>query len=771
MGWTAGAKCAYDDLSIAWECRSTRLICVAEDAEHMKRHRSEWLVGLAAFDHHPNSFYEWFHEPVVGTYFLCAVLYDNIGCVSVLLAFRCPTSFTIRKALYKGKASLLYVATDLITSKDVVLKLYRKSKLSTLNRYQVEREIRIHSRLKHDFIVALYAAFEDAKYVYMVQEYAEGGDLFGYLKKAGGQFKERRAVHDVIQPFLNVLRYLHSLGIIHRDIKPENILVTGDTKIRVADFGLSIDIKKERPVTRAGTLDYMAPEVLVCPDKKHPDENKDNLSLAYSKQVDIWAVGVLAYEMIVGYPPFEKESRGATYDEIMHGDPSFPSWMTEGCQDFIKQALTKNSAERPDIIGLMKHPWIAVHKRRNSYHASKLEVSMMLKSKSSKQEEGKSRDSDNETDRPEKKTPAPKTAKETATSPGDVQQKKEPSLTEIAISPCSYDFKDGVSASQQAEPEPGKADCSGNIDLDQNRGTKKSASKKCQEYVTPPTGILSETTVVLPGVDQTGTSPPSVSTPLGSSKSSLKGGPEAKQGKVSAVAEKSSSSSDQCNESMGRVDKPASHATAGSPDAVSLPPSTTTSSAWRQASSPLNPSRSKDTFPDASPLSEVPTRPKEKGLGSQVMEALGFTRPASPGGDSPAVSRVASLRPIKLFSSLRDRANRSNAAESKEVCEMDSEWEVASRESSITPFPPASPAANLRPAHRLDREISGSQLSFVGKQCGTLLGSPRIAAEYGNMHKSSSLSNMSIDCSKASLAPMAAEAYDSCGGLKDTSMQ
>lgn len=80
----------------------------------------------------------------------------------------------------------------------------------------------------------------------------------------------------------------------------------------VLDFGLSINSIEERPVTRLGTLDYMAPEVLVCPDKKHPDENKGNVSLAYGGEVDAWGVGVLTYELLIGRPPFAMVGRPAS---------------------------------------------------------------------------------------------------------------------------------------------------------------------------------------------------------------------------------------------------------------------------------------------------------------------------------------------------------------------------------------------------------------------------------------------------------------------------
>eukprot|EP00798_Chlamydomonas_sp_ICE-L_P005086 gene5086-34884_t len=266
--------------------------------------------------------------------------------------------FDLHKELYRGKTSLLYSATCKKSGMHIALKLYRKKKLSVLNRYQVEREIRIHISLDHENCIKLYAAFEDKKNVYMVQEFAGCGDLFEDLKRNGGQLKEKQAVRDVIAPFLSAISYLHSLGIIHRDIKPENILLTSNKVIKVADFGLSINYKQERPVTRAGTLDYMAPEVLVCPDKRKPEENKEKAVLAYTVQVDAWAAGILAYELLVGYPPFEQESRAATYEHIMYKEPKFPAWMSDEAKSFINVALSKNATQRMTADSLRNHPWL-----------------------------------------------------------------------------------------------------------------------------------------------------------------------------------------------------------------------------------------------------------------------------------------------------------------------------------------------------------------------------------------------------------------------------
>ena len=207
--------------------------------------------------------------------------------------------------------------------------------------------------MDHEHIIKLYSAFEDEKN--LVQEFAGSGDLFEELRRNGGLVKEKYAVRDVLA---NSLCYLHNLDIIHRDIKPENILVTSTKMIKLADFGLGIDCSAERPVTRCGTLDYMAPEVLICPDKKRPEENKDKTLLVYGPSVDVWAVGILAFELLTGSPPFEKDSRSDTYDSIMYQEPELPVAMSSEAKSFILAALNKSSATRVTVFDLLKHPWI-----------------------------------------------------------------------------------------------------------------------------------------------------------------------------------------------------------------------------------------------------------------------------------------------------------------------------------------------------------------------------------------------------------------------------
>ncbi|GFR47792.1 hypothetical protein Agub_g9299, partial [Astrephomene gubernaculifera] len=188
----------------------------------------------------------------------------------------------------------------------------------------------------------------------------------------------------VMGPFLEALSYLHSRGICHRDIKPENILFTSDWRLKLADFGVSIDLHQERAVTRAGTLDYMAPEVERCPLKAQPQDNKDDPSLSYTTAADVWAVGVLAYELLVGFPPFVADpaataTAAAAAAAHHHHHPqagtaaaaasflaanatckslSFPASTSSAARDFIRRALAERPEDRPTAQQLLQHPWL-----------------------------------------------------------------------------------------------------------------------------------------------------------------------------------------------------------------------------------------------------------------------------------------------------------------------------------------------------------------------------------------------------------------------------
>jgi serine/threonine protein kinase len=100
---------------------------------------------------------------------------------------------------------------------------------------------------------------------------------------------------------------------------------------------------------------------MLCPDKQAPDENKGNATLAYNAKVDAWACGVLAYELLVGCPPFGMSTREGSVKAILYQKPKVPQWLAPAASDFITWALTKKASRRPSVGHLLQHPWIVSH--------------------------------------------------------------------------------------------------------------------------------------------------------------------------------------------------------------------------------------------------------------------------------------------------------------------------------------------------------------------------------------------------------------------------
>ena len=143
----------------------------------------------------------------------------------------------------------------------------------------------------------------------------------------------------------NALIYLHQKHVIHRDIKPENLLLGMKGELKIADFGWSVHAPNSRRTTLCGTLDYLPPEMI---------EGKE-----HTKHVDLWSLGILCYEFLVGAPPFEEKSgHKATYRRISKVDLKFPSFVSPEAQDLIKKLLQHKPEKRISLEQVLSHSWI-----------------------------------------------------------------------------------------------------------------------------------------------------------------------------------------------------------------------------------------------------------------------------------------------------------------------------------------------------------------------------------------------------------------------------
>ncbi|XP_044730330.1 aurora kinase C-like [Chrysoperla carnea] len=259
--------------------------------------------------------------------------------------------FDIGSALGKGKFGRVYLAREKNTKYIVALKTLFKSELSKNNvEKQVLREIEIQSYLKHPNILRFHTWFHDDRRIYLVLEFAAKGELYGHLKKApDGHFDEHLSAKYTYQ-VADALNYCHINKVIHRDIKPENLLLSGDGNVKLADFGWSVHAPNSRRKTMCGTLDYLPPEIV--------NHN------SYNFLVDNWCLGILCYEFLCGYPPFETQSQEETYKRITTITYKFPHHITSGARDLICSLLRSNPQNRLTLPQVMRHPWIVKNKQK-----------------------------------------------------------------------------------------------------------------------------------------------------------------------------------------------------------------------------------------------------------------------------------------------------------------------------------------------------------------------------------------------------------------------
>lgn len=210
----------------------------------------------------------------------------------------------------------------------------------------------LHECAGFDGIIKLHDVFETDTSVCLVLDLLSQGELFDcMLKTKGGKFPEAR-VKSLMRDILQSVCDLHSLNIMHRDIKAENILLDEKSKPHLSDFGLATKTDESQLHTEVcGTPSYMAPEIVKCAvSHDHP---------GYQKPVDVWACGVLMYQLLSGRRPFDHRKQLITLRRIRAGDYSFPfsEWrhVSDSAKDLIRRLLDVNPHNRVSAAQALQH--------------------------------------------------------------------------------------------------------------------------------------------------------------------------------------------------------------------------------------------------------------------------------------------------------------------------------------------------------------------------------------------------------------------------------
>ena len=263
--------------------------------------------------------------------------------------------FSIGKCLGHGQYGRVYFAEDKFLNKKFALKTIEKKMLNK-NYSQLKYEIEIHVRLKHKNIIEMYAYFYDENFIYILFEFARFGSLFDVLKNHNKLITKEK-IFQIIYQISKALLHLKQKKIVHKDIKLENILVTDLNEkniiVKLGDFGCATQCftKKIFQFSKKGTAQYLSPEIII--------------THKFDYKADVWALGIIIYEILTGISPFGCENNNKIYDEIKNysdfksiSEPIKKLHVDEDLVDLLAKMLEKDNNKRISVEQILESKYI-----------------------------------------------------------------------------------------------------------------------------------------------------------------------------------------------------------------------------------------------------------------------------------------------------------------------------------------------------------------------------------------------------------------------------
>ncbi|XP_015712691.1 serine/threonine-protein kinase MARK1 isoform X7 [Coturnix japonica] len=255
-------------------------------------------------------------------------------------------NYRLLKTIGKGNFAKVKLARHVLTGREVAVKIIDKTQLNPTSLQKLFREVRIMKILNHPNIVKLFEVIETEKTLYLVMEYASGGEVFDYLV-AHGRMKEKEA-RAKFRQIVSAVQYCHQKCIVHRDLKAENLLLDSDMNIKIADFGFSNEFTVGNKLdTFCGSPPYAAPELFQ--GKKYD-----------GPEVDVWSLGVILYTLVSGSLPFDGQNLKELRERVLRGKYRIPFYMSTDCENLLKKLLVLNPIKRGSLEQIMKDRWMNV---------------------------------------------------------------------------------------------------------------------------------------------------------------------------------------------------------------------------------------------------------------------------------------------------------------------------------------------------------------------------------------------------------------------------
>ncbi|KAG5190594.1 kinase-like domain-containing protein [Tribonema minus] len=258
--------------------------------------------------------------------------------------------YTLGPRLGAGAFSVVHKCLNKRDGREYAVKIVDKNALVREDRDALDNEIMIMNEISHPNIVQLAEVYRESNIYYLVMELARGGELFERIVERTCYTED--CARELLRLLIVTVQYLHRSSIVHRDLKPENLLLVSegdDCFIKIADFGFAEHISELDCCNAAcGTPQYVSPEIL---QGRH-----------YTATVDIWSIGVIAFVLMGGYPPFYDREKTELFRKIIRGEFEFlsPFWdhISDDAKDFICCMLVVNPERRHNAAQLLEHRWV-----------------------------------------------------------------------------------------------------------------------------------------------------------------------------------------------------------------------------------------------------------------------------------------------------------------------------------------------------------------------------------------------------------------------------
>ncbi|KND04485.1 CAMK/CAMKL/MARK protein kinase [Spizellomyces punctatus DAOM BR117] len=253
-------------------------------------------------------------------------------------------NYVFQKTVGEGNFAKVKLAKHKLTGVEVAIKVIDKTTLDEKKLSKLYREVRIMKLLHHPNIVKLYEVIETKSTVFLVMEYASGGELYDYLV-VHGKMKEKEA-RAKFRQILSAVSYCHKKRVIHRDLKAENLLLDANLDIKIADFGFSNYYDPESKLdTFCGSPPYAAPELFQGRRYTGPE-------------VDIWSLGVILYVLTTGCLPFDGKNLQEMRESVCRGKYRIPFYLSDSCEKLLRKFLVRDPFKRAGLEMLIDDPWI-----------------------------------------------------------------------------------------------------------------------------------------------------------------------------------------------------------------------------------------------------------------------------------------------------------------------------------------------------------------------------------------------------------------------------